>query len=153
MKFSITKLRAALGDIKAMEKLHVDTYTEDIINDVEGEPFAISETNVMYAGFSELAGYHYFKTIIIGTFQIKTFKGAKLTVVGEDFKLELKSDMEELASDFSNVSRRSITQIDFEINEEDLSKVSKSKIQSLQLSAKKEQVLFSIIDIAKDEEE
>lgn len=153
MKFSITKLRAALGDIKAMEKLHVDTYTEDIINDVEGEPFAISETNVMYAGFSELAGYHYFKTIIIGTFQIKTFKGAKLTVVGEDFKLELKSDMEELASDFSNVSRRSITQIDFEINEEDLSKVSKSKIQSLQLSAKKEQVLFSIIDMAKDEEE
>lgn len=153
MKFSITKLRAALGDIKAMEKLHVDTYTEDIINDVEGEPFAISETNVMYAGFSELAGYHYFKTIIIGTFQIKTFKGAKLTVVGEDFKLELKSDMEELASDFSNVSSRSITQIDFEINEEDLSKVSKSKIQSLQLSAKKEQVLFSIIDMAKDEEE
>lgn len=153
MKFSITKLRAAFGDIKAMEKLHVDTYTEDIINDVEGVPFALSETNVMYAGFSELAGYHYFKTIIIGTFQIKTFKGAKLTVIGDDFKLELKSDMVELESEFSNVSNRSITRIDFEIDEEDLPKISKSKIQSLQLSAKKAKADFSIVEIEKEDEE
>lgn len=153
MKFSLTKLRAALGDIKAMEKLHVDTYTEDIINEIENEPFAISETNVMYAGMSELAGYHYFNTVIVGSFNIKTHKGAQLKIVGDDFELKLNSDMVELESDVSNVSNRSMTKIDFEMEAEDLPKIVKSKIKSLEVSAKKERLIFSIIDIEKIEEE
>ena len=154
MRFSITKLRAAFGDIKAMEKSHVDTYTEDIIKDVEGVPFAISETNVMYAGLSELGGYHYFKTIIIGTFQIKTIKGATLILNGTDYKLELKSDMVELESEFSNVSNRSISRIDFEIDSADVSKISKINIESLELISKKDRIVFSIIEnSAEDEEE
>ena len=152
MKFSITKLKAAFGNIRAMEKLHVDTFTEDIINDVEGAPFAVSERNVMYAGLSELAGYHYFKTIIIGSFQIKTFKGAQLIVNGVDFNLKLKSDMVELESEFSNVSNRSITRIDFEINHEDVSKISKTVIESLELTAKKNHVKFSIVESNEEEE-
>ena len=119
MKFSITKLRAAFGDIRAMEKLHVDTRTEDIINAIENKPFAISDKSVMYAGLDELAGYHYFKTVVVGAFHIKTIKGAQLTINGNDFKLVLNSDMVELESDFSNVSNRSITYIDFEIDAED----------------------------------
>ncbi|MEZ4802554.1 MAG: hypothetical protein R2797_07245 [Gelidibacter sp.] len=153
MKFSITRLRAAFGDMRAMEKLHVDTHTESIINDIENEPFAISETNVMYAGLGELAGYHLLQTVIVGTFHIKTFKGAMLKIKGNDFELNLNSDMVELESDFSNVSNRSITKIDFEINEEDIPKIEKSQIQSLELSAKKERVSFSIVQVAKDEEE
>lgn len=153
MKFSITKLRAAFGDKKDQEKLEDGTYTEAIINEVEGVPFAISDTNVMYAGLSELAGYQYFKTINVGTFQVKTHKGAKLTIHGEGFKLELKSDMEELESEFSNVSNRYITRIDFEIDAEDLPKIAKSKIQSLQLAAKKTKIEFTIINIKPDEEE
>ncbi len=55
MKFSITKLKAAFGNIRAMEKLHVDTLTEDIISSIENKPFAISDKNVMYATLSEFA--------------------------------------------------------------------------------------------------
>ncbi len=153
MKFSITRLRAAFGDVRAMEKLHVDTHTEKIINDIENEPFAISESNVMYAALGELAGYHLFQTMIVGSFHIKTFKGALLKINGCDFELNLNSDMVELESDFSNVSNRSITKIDFEINEEDIPKIEKSQIQSLELLAKKERVSFRIIHIIKDEEE
>ncbi|MBO3097654.1 hypothetical protein [Gelidibacter pelagius] len=153
MKFSITKLKAAFGTNKSVEEQHDNTYTEAIINDVEGAPFAMSNTNVMYAGMSELAGYHYFKTIIIGTFKIKTFKGAKLIINGEGFKLELKSDMLELNSESSAVPNRNITAIDFEIDEEDLPKISRSKIQSLELSAKKEKIVFDIIENTKEEEE
>jgi len=151
MKFSLTKLRAAFGDIRAMEKLHVDTYTEDIINDIENEPFALSETNVMYAGLSELAGYHYLNTVIVGSFNIKTINGAQLKIEGDDFSLQLKSDMVELESDFSNVSNRSMTKIDFEIEAEDVTKIVKSKIKSLTLTAKKNKVVFSIIEIKTDE--
>lgn len=153
MKFSITKLKAAFGTNKVVDEQLNSTYTEAILNDVEGVPFAISDTNVMYAGMSELAGYHYFKTIIIGTFKIKTFKGAKLILNGDDFKLELKSDMLELLSESSPVPNRNVTAIDFEIDEKDLPKIVRSKIQSLQLSAKKEKVVFNRMEMANDEEE
>lgn len=146
MKFSITKLRAAFGDIRAMEKLHVDTRTEDIINAIENKPFAISDKNVMYAGLDELAGYHYFKTVVVGSFHIKTIKVAQLTIHGNDFKLVLNSDMVELESDFSNVSNRSITYIDFEIDTEDLPKIEKGNIKSIELSAKNNKVIFSIVE-------
>lgn len=151
MKFSLTKLRAAFGDIRAMEKLHVDTYTEDIINDIENEPFALSETNVMYAGLSELAGYHYLNTVIVGSFNIKTINGAQLKIQGDDFSLQLKSDMVELESDFSNVSNRSMTKIDFEIEAEDVPKIVKSKIKSLTLTAKKNKAIFTIVEIKTEE--
>ncbi|MGJ8593541.1 MAG: hypothetical protein ACSHXF_13400 [Aquaticitalea sp.] len=153
MKFSITRLRAAFGDIRAMEKLHVDTHTENIIEDIENEPFAVSERNVMYAGLGEIAGYHLLQTAIVGSFHIKTIKGANLYIKGDDFELNLKSDMVELESDFSNVSNRSITKIDFEINEEDLPKIVKSKIESLELSAKKERILFTIVHAVNNDEE
>ncbi|MCK7589870.1 hypothetical protein M0G43_04730 [Subsaxibacter sp. CAU 1640] len=146
MKFSITRLRAAFGDIRAMEKLHVDTHTEGIINDIENEPFAISASNVMYADLGELAGYHLLNTVIVGSFHIKTIKGVQLKVKGSDFELNLNSDMVEIESDFSNVSNRSITRIDFEIEKEDLSKISKSKIISLELIAKKQHIVFSIAE-------
>ena len=145
MKFSITKLRAAFGDIRAMEKLHVDTRTEDIINAIENKPFAISDKNVMYAGLDELAGYHYFKTVVVGAFHIKTIKGAQLTIHGNDFKLVLNSDMVELESDFSNVSNRSITYIDFEIDTEDLPKIEKGNIKSIELLAKNNKVMFTMV--------
>lgn len=152
MKSFITKLKSAFGESKAVEKLDDDSFTQAIINDVDGAPFAISESNVLYAGVSELAGYHYFKTIIIGTVKIKTFKGAKLLVKGTDFKLELKSDMEELESESSNIASRNITRIDFEIDHEDVSKISRIAIESMELIAKKNHVKFSIIEGDYDEE-
>ena len=152
MKSFITKLKSVFSENKIADKPNNDAFTEAIIKDVEGVPFAISETNVLYAGLSELAGYHYFKTIIIGTFQTKTFKGAKLIVAGKDFKLELKSDMEELESESSNIPNRNITRIDFEIDHEDISKISKIAIESIEVIAKNNLVTFSIIEGDYDEE-
>lgn len=152
MKSFITKLKSAFGENKTTEETYDDAFTEAIINDVEGAPFAISESNVLYAGLSELAGYHYFKTIIIGTFQTKTLQGAKLIIRGTDFKLELKSDMEELESESSNIANRNITRIDFEIDLADISKISKTAIENIEIIAKKNQVQFSIIEGDYDEE-
>lgn len=148
-----SKMTSGFGNQKGSNSDMDPTYTEDIIKEIENEPFAIADSNVMYAGLGEIAGYHLLQTVIVGTFRIKTFKGAKLKIIGDDFELNLKSDMVELESDFSNVSNRSITKIDFEINEVDLPKITKSNIQSLELSAKKEHIPFSIVHVAKDEEE
>lgn len=146
MKFSFDKILAAFGNMRAMERTHVDDYTENIINSIKEEPFALSESNVMYAGIKELVDYYYLKTIIVGTFKIKTFKGATLNLNFENKQLQLNSDMFELESDFSNVSNRYITSIDFEINEEDIKKIYSSKIESLQLLAKKQDIIFKPIE-------
>ncbi|WP_425077059.1 hypothetical protein [Psychroserpens sp. S379A] len=148
----ITKLKAAFGNPRAMEKLHVDDHTEAIINDIEHEPFAISDSNVLYAGLNELGGYYFLQTVIVGTFHIKTNKGAQLKVIGHDFELLLESDMVELESDHSNVSNRSISKIDFQIEETDAAKIKRSNLKQLILTSKKEVIEFSVYE-SNDEEE
>jgi hypothetical protein len=147
----ITKLKAAFGNPRAMEKLHVDDHTESIINDIEHQPFAISQDNVLYAGLNELGGYYFFQTVIVGSFHVKTNKGAQLKVIGNGFEFDLESDMVELESDHSNVSNRSISKIDFQIEEVDAAKIKKSQLHKLVLTCKKLDVTFSIYE--SDEEE
>ncbi len=145
MKFSLDKILAAFGNIRAMERTHVDNHTEDIINAIDEEAFAVSEQNVLFAKTSELGGYFYVITIVVGSFKIKTIKGAKLALKGAEIDLVLKSDMDEFESDHSNVSNRYITRIDFQIEEGDVAKFDKNKIESLTLSAKKQEVFFKTI--------
>lgn len=148
----ITKLKATFGNPKAMEKLHVDDHTEAIINDIEHEPFAISDSNVLYAGLNELGGYYFLQTVIVGTFHIKTNKGAQLRVIGHDFELLLESDMVELESDHSNVSNRNISKIDFQIEEADAAKIKRSNLKQLILTSKKEVIEFSVYESNAEEE-
>lgn len=148
----ITKLKAAFGNPRAMEKLHVDDHTEAIINDIENNPFAVSESNVLYAGLNELGGYYFFQTVVVGTFHVKTLKGAQLKIVGHDFELELDSDMLELESDHSNVSNRSISKIDFQIEETDAAKLDRSSIKELVLTCKNQDISFSIYEVNEEEE-
>jgi hypothetical protein len=148
-----SKRKTGFGSQKENDSDINPNYVEDIINEIENEPLATSESNVMYAGLGEIAGYHLFQSVIVGTFRIKTFKGAKLKIKGTDFELNLNSDMVELESEFSTVPNRSVTKIDFEIDEKDLPKIKKSNIESLELSAKKERVKFHIVNIVTDEEE
>ncbi|MDH7446155.1 hypothetical protein [Aquimarina sp. 2201CG14-23] len=152
LKHSILKVQAALGNVKAMEKLHVDTYTEDIIIKVEGTKFAKSQLNEIYMDIVELAGYYYVKTIILGSFHIKTWKGANLLIKGENFELNLISDMQEIESDFSNVSNRSITRIDFIIEESDIDKIEKSQINKIIVSSKKKTAHFESTTIDDENE-
>ncbi|MCH7524545.1 MAG: hypothetical protein IIC74_05940 [Bacteroidetes bacterium] len=142
MKFSFDKILAAFGNIRAMERTHVDNYTEDIIKSLKDEAFAISNENVMLLAVKELGGFYYLKTIVVGAFKIKTIKGATLMIIGNEFELKLKTDMDEFESEYSNISNRYITRIDFQIEENEVSKIDKSIINTLELKAKKHQILF-----------
>lgn len=155
MKSAFSKLKAVFGHSKAKQQVSQEDYTQAIINDVEDVPFATATNNVMYAGMSELGGYHFMKTIIIGRFHIKTIKGAQLTIEGVNFTLNLNSDMVELESEASNIPNRSVTQIDFQIEEADSLKLKKAAIKNILLSCKKHQLEFVIysspIDITEEE--
>ena len=146
MKFFFNKVLAKMGSSRALEKTMDESYINNIIEDIEQTPFGISNNNVLYAGINELTGYFYFQTVTVGSFKTKTFKGAKLKLIGDKFELELKSDMDEIKSDFGNTLDRNITNIDFEIDEKDISKIKKSTIKSIILTSNKKQEEFSIYE-------
>jgi len=148
----ITKLKAVFGNSRATKKHHVYDHTEAIINDIENDPFAVSETNVLYAGLNELGGYYFFQTVIVGSFHIKTIKGAQLKIVGHNFEMVLDSDMLELESEHSNVPKRSISKIDFQIEEADATKIDRSTIKQLVLTCKNHEIVFSIFELSDEEE-
>ncbi len=83
---------------------------------------------------------------------LKTRKGAQLLLNGKEFGLELQSDMLELESDHSDISKRSITKIDFQIEENDIETLQKTRITDIQLKAKSYDIIFSKYT-TQDEEE
>jgi len=144
MKFSLDKLKGAFGNKRKANPAKTDDNVDVIISDFDDVPFAISDDNVMYAGFGELGGYHFIQTIVVGTLKIKTLKGAKLKINMTDFELNLDSDSTELESDYSSVSGRSITRVDFQIEEEDVLKIEKTRPSSIILTCEKNNLEFEI---------
>ncbi|MEH6535790.1 MAG: hypothetical protein V7719_05310 [Psychroserpens sp.] len=149
----ITKLKSALGNSKSTETITTSDTIEAIINDIEHEPFAISDENVLYAGLNELGGYFFFQTVIVGMFKVKTKKGGQLTMAGENFELILESDSIEFESDSTDIKGRSITKIDFQIEGEDVAKITKSQIGELVLSCKSHEISFAIAEGNEEDEE
>lgn len=145
MKFKLNKILGALGSARSVEPTHDDNYIKDIIKSIDEEAFAISEQNVLFAKVSELGGYYYVITIVVGHFKIKTKNGGNLSIEGNNFNLTLNSDINEFESDHSNVSNRYITRIDFQIEKEDVAKFDKKVIKTLKLSAKKQEVIFTTL--------
>jgi hypothetical protein len=145
MKFKLNKILSAFGNTPSLEPTHDDNYIKDIIKSIDEEAFAVSEQNVLFAKVSELGGYYYVITIVVGRFKIKTKNGGNLSIEGKKFNLILNSDMDEFESNHSNVSNSFITRIDFQIEKEDVSKFDKKSITSLKLSAKKQEVIFTTL--------
>ncbi|WP_298903261.1 hypothetical protein [uncultured Psychroserpens sp.] len=141
-----TKLKSALGNSKPIDTASSSDTIEAITSDIEHEPFAIAEHNVMYSGLNELGGYYFFQTVIVGNFQVKTKKGGQLIIRGENFELTLASDSVEFESDPTDVKGRSITKIDFQIEEDDAAKITNSKLDELVLKCKKYEIRFSAIN-------
>ncbi|SDS67816.1 hypothetical protein SAMN04515667_2720 [Formosa sp. Hel1_31_208] len=140
----ITKLKSALGNSKTNTPQAVSDTTDAIIDDIEHDPFAISESNVFYAGLNELGGYYFFQTIIVGTLKVKSKNGGQLTIIGTDFELQLDSDSIEFESDPTDVKGRSITKIDFQIEEADAAKIDRKTVTQLELVCKKHKLIFTV---------
>lgn len=141
----ISKLKSAFGQSKNTKTSKINDSIEAIISDIsDHEPLANSDENVLYAGLNELGGYYFFQTVVVGTFKIKTKKGAQLKIDGHDFKLELRSDSVEFESDPTDVKGRWITKIDFQIEEKDAVNIKKSQLNRLILTTKHLELNFEI---------
>lgn len=146
MKFSLNSIKAAFNKKQVSNESLDAVFLEKIMAPIEDKPFATSNKNIMFAGINELAGYYYFKVIIVGKLKIKTFKGIEITINCKDFEMTLTSNMDELKSDFGEVPGSFITAIDFDIEKKQIEKINKSKIQSLRIISKKQDVLFKTVE-------
>ncbi len=147
MGFSLSKL---FGNKTSITQTN-DT-VEAIINDVENKPYGVSENNVLFAGLNELGGYYFFQTVIVGQLHVKSKNGAKLFFIGNNFELQIEADMPEFESESSDIKGRSVTKIDFQVEETDLEQLENVKLKSIQLIIKNQDVLFTKY-IVSDEEE
>ena len=107
------EILAALGNMRAMKKLHVDTYTEDRIKNISGLKIAESKEGQFWIEFQELNGTLFMNSTILSRIDLKTNKGAKITLLTEDYEIEIQSDEKTIESDFSNISNSWITKVSF----------------------------------------
>lgn len=138
---SIDKVLARMGNMRAMERTHVDTYTENKIENIPGDQIATSQHGGIWAGIQDVNGYLFLDVTILGTTKIKTLKGATLTFLTDE-EITVKSDNYEIDSDYSNISNRWMTQISFEITKTDLKVIQKKKYDQMRLDFKKKSLLF-----------
>lgn len=117
--YTIDKIRAAFGNIKAMERTHVDTFTEDLISKIKGAKIAESEYGQLFVSFQNLADYEFLNATVLSGSNIKTFDGCSLRFVNDKKETIIFSDTKEIESDFSNVSNRWLTKISFIITDDE----------------------------------
>lgn len=132
----IDNILAGFGNVRAMERNHIDTFTENLIRSVKGDKIAQSDYGQIYVSFQELAGYTFLNTTIISATNIKTNKGAQLIIVNNDSEKSISSDTKEIESDFSNVSNRWITKVNFIIYDNDIVIIKNKQFEALHFEYK-----------------
>ncbi|MEL6809881.1 MAG: hypothetical protein AAFP76_00910 [Bacteroidota bacterium] len=138
---SVDKVLAAFGNIRAMERLHVDTFTEEKIQAVDGEMIAQSSQGQLWIGQQELNGYLFLEVVVLSRLNIKTYRGATLIFSSENGDFILPSDTQEIESDYSNISNRYMTRISFDLSKAQLQRIKKGDFEQVQFVFKKKKVL------------
>jgi hypothetical protein len=145
MENPFDKILAGLGNMKAMRRIHVDTFTENRIKNVAGEKMAQSDYGTIWFNFQELGGFFVLNTIIVSGSEIKSNKGTQLNFLKENtIELSLKSDEQKITSDFSNVSNRWITEISYDVAETHLKFISEKIFTEITLDFKKKSMPFIV---------
>ncbi len=141
----VDKILAAFGNIKALERTHVDTYTENRIRTIKGTKIAQSKEGELWVRFESLAGYEFLNTTLLSHVNLSTHKGGKLLFTTEKELLELSSDTTTIESDYSNVSNCYITELSFVVSKEEINFIERKKANTVQFHYKKKQLSLTII--------
>ncbi|WP_165748058.1 hypothetical protein [Cellulophaga sp. Z1A5H] len=144
MKFlkKIDKVLAAFGNMRALERNHVDTFTENLIQNIPGNKIAESNEGQIWTSFQNLAGYYFLNTTVLSHIKIRSTKGTKLMFCDGQNNFMITSDSDDINSNFSNISKCWITKINYIINKEQLKNIKKNNINKIKLSYKKKTLTF-----------
>ncbi|OCB78351.1 hypothetical protein B0A79_21910 [Flavobacterium piscis] len=136
------EILAALGNIRAMERLHVDTHTEEKIKNISGIKIAESKQGQFWLNFQELNGFLFMNSTILSHINLKTSRGAKIILLTKEYEIEIDSDEIEIESDFSNVSNTWITKVSFVIDIKEKEIIENRNFEEIEYQFKKEKLRF-----------
>lgn len=138
-----------MGNLKAAERNHIDTFTEEKMEAIDGEKIATKSNGGIWIKHQELAGYNYLNALIIGENKIKTFNGSDLTFLSANNEaiLKLTSDTREIKSEFSNISNRWITEISFDITGINIDTINNKTSSKIILETKKTREDFETLKL------
>ena len=136
------EILAALGNIRAMERLHVDTHTEKKIKNISGIKIAESKQGQFWVSFQELNGFLFMNSTILSHLNLKTVRGTKITILTKDYEIEIDSDEKEIESDFSNVSNTWITKVSFVLDAKEKEIIENRNFEEIEYQFKKEKLRF-----------
>lgn len=141
LKFIVTKL----GGVDTSEENHIDTFTENRIVAVSGFQIASSENGGIWVEFQEISDYKFMNIKVIGKQNLKSLNGCELKFYTNNSEIILVSDTREIESDFSNVSNRYITEINFNITEQDTKFIENKEANKVEIILKKNKESFDMI--------
>ena len=142
---NISNAFASIGNNKIKNNLETESAEENIVEDLVGEKIGISSEGQLNVGIQELSGYLFLEAFILSKVNIKTFEGAKLTFKGENGEFILSSDTQEIKSDLFGKTFKHITQISFDINDEEIERIRKGDYLTIQLNFKRKSLVFNKI--------
>jgi hypothetical protein len=139
MAFSFSKLLKSNKEKVATEPIQKIEFNG-------GTKYAENSTSDVYLDFEELGGFPFIKTIIIGDISEKIKRvGCTLTFVFKNDKLTLNSDNTDIESNKIKKTQVYYTEIDFELNEEELNKIKNEKVLEVQCTFKNNTYIFNKI--------
>lgn len=111
-----------------------------------GTKYATNESSDVYLDFEELGGFPYIKSIVIGDINEKVKRvGCSLTFYFEKDSLTIHSDNTNIESNKIKNTPFYYTEIDFELDENEASKIKKQKVFRIDLELKKNTYSFKTI--------
>jgi len=111
-----------------------------------GTKYAEDVANNIYLDFEELGGFPFIKTIIIGAITTKIKRvGCTLTFVFEKDSLTLNSDNTDIESNNIKNTASYYTEIDFELNEDELERIKNEKVTEIQYTLKGKVYTFKAV--------
>ena len=140
---NISSALASLGKQKTKNYLEINTVDENSSEELEGDKIAASKDGQLNVGMQELSGYLFLETFILSNVIIKTFNGAKLTLIGDKDEFILVSDTQEIKSDLAGNSFKYVTQISFDITEEGVERIKNGDYSKIKLDFKRKSLLFN----------
>lgn len=140
---NISSALASLGKQKTKNYLEKNTVDENSSEELEGDKIAASKDGQLNVGIQELSGYLFLETFILSNVIIKTFNGAKLTLIGDKDEFILVSDTQEIKSDLAGNSFKYVTQISFDITEEGIERIKNGDYSKIKLDFKRKSLLFN----------
>jgi len=118
-----------------------------IISEIDfkgGTKYAENNNNAVYLDIEELGGFPFIKTIIIGDFSTKIKRtGCTLTFVFEMDSLILSSDHTDVESNQIKNTLVYYTEIDFELTEEEATKIRNEPVREIQYTFKDKIITFN----------